>query len=269
MTRSPASLRAGFSLVEVLVAVALVTALVAAMFGFLRNVIDSRQRVLERTATQRAASVLIDRLEADLAACLVGDAAFGSGLSGDETSISVLTRGLGLSLVDRGEGEAAVLGDLQRAEYRFDGERRVIEARRIEAKAPAAEPTSAELLGGTIYKLRFRYHDGSSWRDSFDALKADRLPAAVEVAMWFHPWPEDQSGNVESGNGESGNRESDSGDLEADAFRSPRSVTADGRRSWRDALDEPTPDRIRVIVIPDSGANDARTVAKADEGGSP
>ncbi len=238
----------GFTLLEVLIGIALLTALLGAMFAFLFHLLSARRRALDHVATQLAATTLIDRAEQDLMSSVVGDPFHGAGVEGDNSSLRVLTRGVAAYLASRGAGDPAALGDLQIAEYRFDEGARQIEARRTPAGDRRGEPEAYAPLGGAVYKVRFRYHDTTAWRDTYDSLAEDRLPLAVEIAVWFYPWP---------GAGET---------VDDDPPDRPQRLTFDAsgafdeveyaRRSEAELFDEPLPDRIRVILVPDAAADD-------------
>ncbi len=250
----------GFTLLEVLIAIALIGVLLGSMFGFLHELLQSRSRALDYTARQLAAATLIDRIESDLITCVVGDTTLGAGVEGDASRLSILSRGIATHLAGRGIG-SGVLGDLQQSEYRFQEGSGLIEgrvagvgggARRQTGvdRPPLARPIEDFVSIGPAFKVRFRYHDGDGWSDTFDSLATDGLPAAVEVAVWYHPWPgEPEPEPVD----EFGEPESDrltfdtSGGFDDAAF---------ARRSDLDNFDEPRPDRFRVIVIPDASADD-------------
>jgi prepilin-type N-terminal cleavage/methylation domain-containing protein len=238
-------MRRAFSLIEVLVAVALLAAVAGILYSFLSGLAASRARALKYARQQSAASVLIERVEADLSSCLVGDSATGAGVAGDEREIRILSRGVAAGLAERGAGDPRVLGDLQASEYRFNESGRVIEARKGAVSTDAAGdaepfwPVSDEL-----FRVRFRYYDGAQWRESFDSLAAGRLPHAVEIAIWFRPWPGPPDDALPS--------------EEEDDFAARLTFDAGGGfdESEFAALGEseieiPPPDRVRVIAVPD------------------
>jgi type II secretory pathway pseudopilin PulG len=242
-------LHAAFTLVEVLLAIALMLALMGAMFGFAHAMMHARQRINEGTARHRAATALIERLEADLATCIAGDQALGAGVVGDESSLRVLTRGVSAHLAES-DPDAAFF-DLQRAEYRFDAARGRIELRRGLAAVGADAGDAGgpfHSLGGAMSRVRFRYHDGGAWRGSFDSLASDRLPAAVEVAVWFDGGADAVAGGAEE-------------------LEEPDRLTFDAgagfdeeewaMRADRDFRRESPPDRVRVIAIIDPGEEGA------------
>ncbi len=237
--------RRGFTLLEVLISIALISILLGSLFAFLHDLLQSRSRALQYTARQLAAATLIQRVEAELASCIVGDGTSGAGVKGDATSLSILSRGVAVHLAEDGT-ESGVLGDLQQTEYRFDDEAAEIEVRRMTPGGrPGGRPDPAFVSIGPVHRLRFRYHDGTGWSDSFDSLAADRLPQAVEVTVWYHPWPGEQEITPE-----------------APAERLTFDATggfddaAYARQSDMGSFDEPRPDRFRVIVIPDASSED-------------
>ena len=241
--------RRAFSLLEVLIAIGLVIVLLGSMFAFMFDTLSARTRALEHAGWQRAATTLIERVELDLMSCVVGDRVNGAGIDGDNTSLRILTRGVAAHLAARGREDPSVFGDLQQVEYRFEEDLGQIEGRRLPAGVRAAGNTPFAPLGGAVYKVRFRYHDSTAWRDSFDSLLQGTLPAAVEIAVWFHPWPGDERPQAP-----------------ASELEIPERLTFDAtagfdeaefaRESDLELFDEPAPDRIRVIVIPDASSDD-------------
>ena len=249
MSRPPINrVRRGFTLLEVLIAIGLVLALLGSMFTFMFDLLSSRDRALRYSAKQLAATTLIERVEADLMTCVVGDADSGSGVEGDTQRLRILTRSVAASLAERGVGDPAVFGDLQLTEYRFDEARRQIMAsRRFMQTNNTTDRTSDFPVGGSVYKVRFRFHDGTSWRDTFDSRSYGRLPLAVEIAVWFEPWPGEDPDPIPSQD-------------EPDRLTFDATDTFDERafaeQSDLEFYREPRPDRIRVIVIPDASTGD-------------
>ncbi len=249
--RSPRASRPAFSLIEVLIAIALVTALLGMMFGFLYDMLSSRRQALEYSARQLAASTLIEQVERDLMSCVVGGGSWGSGVEGDNGRLRILSRGVAISLAPRGPRDPAVLGDLQESEYRFNEQTRQIEARRAPVGVRQPTDTSFVGVGGPVYKVRFRYHDGSAWRDTYDSVAEDRLPTAVEIAVWFEPWPGETPPQRPS---------------EADSPDEPPRLTFDADAGFDeqayavasdlDLRDQPKPARIRVIIVPDAAPDE-------------
>lgn len=247
----PESARRAFTLIEVLIAIGLALVLGATMFAFLHDMLATRARTLEHATRQRAAATLIERLEADLAACIVGDSRNGSGVQGSEASLRLLTRGVMPQLASRGSDDPSSLADLHDIEFRFNRATRSIDAR----KGRAGESSEFTSLGDGIAHVRFRYLDDRQWRSTFDSVELNRLPSAIEVCVWFNPWlggPGDASDSAAAFDESNANVNFDENAFadasEAAAFRPP------------------PPDRRRVIVIPDGGAEAERTPGEESAG---
>jgi prepilin-type N-terminal cleavage/methylation domain-containing protein len=235
--------RSGFTLLEVIVAAALILALVGAMASFLSDALRIRTRVSEEVERARAGDVAIATIERALETAIVEDPRLGAGVVGDATSLSVLRIGLSswrLGTFDR----ARALEEADRVRIRFDAATGRILVTRGDA------PESA--LGGSIARLRLRYFDGQAWSSSFDSVRAGQLPAAVEIALWLRPnaTPDQPVERPEF-------------DLEASD-----AVDADDPDSGSDAI---PPDRLRIVAIPDAGPEiDAAfgSASAAERGGS-
>ena len=252
--------RIAFTLIEVLIAIAIILALMGTMYGFLFGILSSRQGVLEHVRQQTAAAALIKQLDADLPACIVGDSVLGSGIRGDAHQLRVLYRGVAANLAIRGADDPDAFGDLQFTEYRFDAESQRIQARRGPVRASDHDLPPFTPIAGTIHNVRFRYYDGQNWQNRFDSLASNRLPVAIEVAIWSGPA------------GEPAN--------------SPQTAATQPDRSANDALNQaispepPQPeevsqasaigvdaaamgaaDRLRVFLIPDAAGSTASTTS--------
>jgi len=264
--------RRGVTLIEMLIAIALLSILLGGVFAFWRNLTSGRDRVTEYVAREQAARVFLDRLESQLACTLVSDPQHGSGVVGSPFAVRLLTRSVA---VDRSpSGENTALGDLQMVEYRFDRVGNRLTARSGPAGSPGDWVTVAEDFG----LVRFRYLDGNQWSGSCNARSSNRLPVAIEVAIWFRPIaPEDAGfGDLTMGGDEtgSGRGTSTSRDTrlfgrgagfggEADAAAASDVVGSLDAEStdWGALEAEPTPveryealepDRLLVIVVPDA-----------------
>lgn len=249
--------RRALTLFEILLAVALIVALTGVLFVFMRNLLSTREAVAERAEEMRAASLLIDRLERDLTATLVGEREAGAGVAGSGEEIRVLTRAVPASLAERGVDDPSILADLQRTEFRFDRQSRELLARRVDAIGEDEAPPEFTAVSRTLGRVRFRYHDGRGWRDEFDSLAANRLPVAVEVAVWYEPWPGEEPAPSEREASEEPEPERETFDPDAVGF----DETAAFAEPDAFAAPEPMPDRVRVIVVPDAAAGEVDSPA--------
>lgn len=233
------SKRSGFSLLEVLLAMAMVALLTGGIFGFLWNIMDRRDALVAATAEAQAAGAFFEMLESDLACALVGDDVLGPGISGDSKQLKLMTRRVWAPATSR-ERDLS-MGDLQFSEYRFDPGRGALMLRKwpVERAQGSDESTSGvqpsaqpEAVGERIEAMRIRYFDGRAWVPAFDSLEQRNLPVAVEVAIWF---TRGSGGDrpVAAVNGR-----------DDDPFE-------DGRMDEESEVPSRSPDRLRVIAVAD------------------
>lgn len=207
-----------FTLMEVLLAVALAAGLAGAVMSFAWSLLDRRAALVEHGRRARGASLVLDRIERDLVGAMVAARGGEAGVRGTGTGLRVLSRGVWLG--GQGDDRAA---DLQGSEIRFDAAAgRIVGRRWAGAEASGEEESVCE----GVRRLRLRYLVGREWAEAFDSAQAGMLPAAVEVALWFG---EPEGDGTQPGEGE------------AEAMMG----------TVRGAM--PEPDRVRVIAVPDAG----------------
>jgi len=168
---SSMSQRRGFTLLEVMVGLAIIAALVGALSGFLVQLSDARARLtttVERVECADAVFSLVDRA---LATAVVADPQFGAGVGGNESTLRVVRSGVGL-----GQGDAPLFADRERCEVRMlDG------AGRIEI----ARGDRRDIVDVPVCALRIRYLSERGWRDAFDSSEDGAFPVGIEVSIWF------------------------------------------------------------------------------------
>jgi len=165
--------RRAFTLFETLLAIVLIVALSTAVFGFLWTLLQRREQ-LETVGTRGdGLAAMWSRLERDLATTFAADGSGASGLRGDASNLTVRSRGVGL---DPGRLATEATG----SEFIFRAPAGELTGRTIPGQGAAAE-----VLATGLELVRFRYHDGTEWRDSFDSGSVRALPLAVEVSVWF------------------------------------------------------------------------------------
>jgi len=240
----------GFSLFEVLVAIAILVTLLSSIFGVLFELGDVRRRVVARSAQLEDSTQLIEWIERAVLTCVLEGPAGDAGFSGDATSMRIIAREC---LADVEDADGWAIG-AHRLSVSFEPTGGTI----MMGQSPAVGLSSSDDASsglpstGVFGDIRFRYHDGEAWRESFDSVRAGRLPRAVEVAIWFDPWrtrPEDVlfgGESLEDIMPERSTFDATGGfDERAFAFESDA------------AIDEPpVPDRLRVLVVPDAEPDD-------------
>lgn len=236
--------RGGFTLFEVLLAVALAAVLSGGIYAFLVTLQLRQGQILSLSERMRGGSRLIERLEGDVLASVTGTPGRGAGIDGEHDRVRILTRGVTPPLAG---GVRTPLGDLQGVEMTFDGAAGVVRARRFDALGgtPAGE---AEVIAEGLERVRFRYHDGRAWRGSFQSLQAGGLPAAVEVAIWFGQGAPAAGRERDDEAGAGG-----MGGVERAEGRAPREPMWIEEEAGPGEEEPPrrAPDRVRVIVVPD------------------
>jgi len=243
------STRRSFTLLEVLIAIGLSLALLSSVFTFYFNVLRIRRNVHEQGDVQRAATLLVDRLEGDLLTCTASHGSGEAGVRGDGTSLTIASRGVSTSLAQRGLESPAVFGDLQVTTYRFNTESGRLTMRR-QAGRETDDVADESLLSERIAKVRFRYYDGSQWRDQFNSRAANALPIAVEVAIWFDSIDEDAPREQPDGPDATPAQPMERRTFDAEGgFDEFEYAMRDDRGFGADA---PLPDRFRVIAVPDA-----------------
>ncbi len=170
---------AGFTLVEMLVALLIFALLSAAGVALLAFGIDGRARSAQRLDTLAAVTRSRALLTADLAQAAPRPWRDSAGArqpafaSGGAVLIGVVRRGW---RNDSGAPRAS----LQRVAYRL------VDGRLERATAPmvdgAAETAPAVLLRG-VGALQLRFHSAGQWRDRWQPATADALPDAVELTL--------------------------------------------------------------------------------------
>ena len=184
------SRRRAFTLIEALLALALTTMVAVLAFSFLSTLAASKKLATRAADEQRSVGLFLDRLEDDLAAAVAADPAAGAGIVGSSSSLQVLSRGVGIP-TDPALGEQAAreqLSDLRGTRFSLSGSQ-ILGARWVGPTAGAAA-ASEPIVGASdssvgVASLRFRYFDGETWSDAFDSAKANALPVAIEVGVWY------------------------------------------------------------------------------------
>jgi len=197
--------RAGFTLVEVILAIGIATGLLIIALTFYRQAADLRGQILtesERLATVR---LVMDRVAADLRAAQPmsrADAGFAGesgaltftksalSLPGGAMNVSDLVR-VSFTTVKSTEGTNTSVAGLNRTEVPVSSGRR---PERPPAVALLSDPTATmtnrveEPLTDLIRFVHFRYWDGGRWQESWTNTAP---PAGVEIVLGSDPLPED------------------------------------------------------------------------------
>ncbi len=170
--------RAGFTLVEVLVAVTVTSLLLTTIYGVFTTTSEAKERVEQRAAAVHLGRVLFTRIGRELIGLNLADAPQQPVLSGgkndkDEPFLEILS--------NAGEGP-----DIGRVRIRYRLVAGEDEDAGLWRDSGAAYLPVDELLeqrlSGEISRFALRFHNGSSWNDSWDSA-SDGIPRLVEVRL--------------------------------------------------------------------------------------
>ena len=171
-------MRRALTLMEMLVALALILALTVAVGSFAETYREGRDFAISEALRDREIDAMFGRL-AEAFSC--ADASVG-GISGGDRGVSIHHRGSVLPAMGSEPKPAELLADSARYEIRFNEQlQEIFTARSSKNMLTWRRPVSI---------VQLRYHNGSSWTDSWSV--AQGLPVAIECKLWyeFDPEPE-------------------------------------------------------------------------------
>ena len=183
----------GFTLLEVLVASAILSIVLAALYGVFSHTLASKRLAEERAARARVARIVLLRIGEDLQSAIpptTGNARFKSetrvsrNFSDDTLSFVTITRTASSGLAP--EGELSEIEYLLEPDPTNMSQKQLVRRVRfvLSPQGNAAEE-SAPLLPD-VQGLRFRFFDGRTWREDWQQEQGqNQLPQAVEAAVYL------------------------------------------------------------------------------------
>ncbi len=156
----------GFTLIEVLLAVAITGIIVGVVCGSLRGVMRTVEDARARAEICQTARGVLWRMSGEINNCIMGEDMEFVGESGGIGEADMLC----LSFYSAGEGPGSEQSDVNRVEYRLS---EGVLYKSISGIAFAV----AEKVGG----LKLRYFDGAEWQKSWDSEAREKLPVMVEM----------------------------------------------------------------------------------------
>ncbi len=263
-----------FTMVEVILVLALVVTLLGGIVGLSERVLEHRLRSRAWSRSQEVAEQFIGTLDRELSTCVISDPGAGAGVKGDSTSIRIVSRGVG----GGGPGGGS---DLIVSELRFDPRTGEVSGRRSgpagleteydaipegEAASSGSPPAGVSeparggmtLIGGGLEAVRILYRDRDAWAGQFDSLSGPRLPLAVQVEIWFGKPPVAAGATAIADTGSAPADSSSAGES-----GSPR-VPAESAGAGAGNFPRRAPDRVRVIAIPDASDDPASSPPAAE-----
>ncbi len=185
--------RQGFTLLEIMVACAILGLVVTALYGVFSRTLVSKRLVEERMAGVRAARIALWRIGEDLQASfpLTGSLSFSGETRREgefpQDSLSFVSAAHTL-LTSRGsEGDLCQIGYALMPDPRVPIQHQLV--RRVQIDVHADQDASGEVavLLSHLRGLRFRFFDGQNWLEEWGKDKTQGiLPQAVEVTLYLH-----------------------------------------------------------------------------------
>ena len=162
--------RRAFTLMEVLVALVLISAIVTAAFSFFWSLGAARDRLSAASARSLACASLHSLLQEAIGSSEVGGG--GASFSGDARTLTIPCR---VVRVGETPGRAPFVRLLR---LQFDSGSRMLMA---SWDGGAAAPIVTD-----VGAVAFKAYDGRQWSEEFNAASQGRLPAAIELSLWWH-----------------------------------------------------------------------------------
>jgi len=199
--------RRAFTLLEVVLSLAIAVVLVAAMYHVMFQLASATERG-DRVAEQaQLARTLLDRIAADIRASASGTGVYNAGMNGDGESLQLFAHVVPAELDFREQEWAPPpVGNCDLVEINYflqhedeeDPESPVIGlARSVRRQLGALEideetDTVTELLAEEVAAIRFRYALRGEWIGFWQGSRGMGAPRAVEIVMVVRQWDPEQ-----------------------------------------------------------------------------
>lgn len=172
--------RSAFTLLETLLALAMVVTLLFVMTTVFDDLVEARRRIERGASVVEGATSALELLARAADTVVATDEAGDAGVVGDATSLRITRSGVATSRLSRGSTDVSPLFDKHVMELALEGGGFAVRD---------GDGGDWSRLVPEVFAIRFRYHDGAEWSDSWNSGAAG-LPVAIECAIWTTPWPE-------------------------------------------------------------------------------
>lgn len=179
----------GFTLIEILVAIAIIAILLSTVYGIFTAVSNARQRLETEGETYQLARVIFMRMGRELQSVYYAKTnsrtEFTGGLTGDGQPYLELSTAASSPQGGELTGIAAVRYELQTDPESPSGDEQTQELMRTEVPLYEAPDPNAKpyRLARGIGQLTFRFYQKGKWQQSWNARNDGGLPEMVEVTL--------------------------------------------------------------------------------------
>lgn len=175
--------RSGFTLIEVVIAVALLSLILSSVYGIFTTISATEQRLQSESDLYHQSRVIFDRLGRELSGSYLATSnersAFrASNENRDDTYLAFTST----SAIIQG----AAPSGLVRLRYELSTERNETVSRLLRSSVPLFvpdDPQKGQRLSSQIKQLQWRFYDGNDWQEDWDSSQSNTLPQTVEISM--------------------------------------------------------------------------------------
>ncbi|MET0115997.1 MAG: type II secretion system minor pseudopilin GspJ [Sedimenticola sp.] len=182
----------GFTLLELMVAIALFSVMAAMAYAGLDGVLRAKSVTESRAERQAALEIGLRRIQQDIEQMIDRPVRDPRGETLPSLYLPQTDTLLEFTRAGRGTPENNEQSTLQRVAYRFENNRLLRRSWSVLDRSQADEPVESTLLSG-IEDIEIRYYDGSRWRDYWhpeDVTSDGALPKGLEIRLMLRDWGE-------------------------------------------------------------------------------
>jgi type II secretion system protein J len=187
--------KAGFTLIELVMAMAACAIILAAIYGVFSRAVHLRDTAIERTRNAQLRLHAVNMIRTDLANAIVSGGRLAATLTGSQKGAQSAFPGyLKFTTTTGRDGEADGVADVQEVEYYIATDKGAVDrnagvlVRTMDRAllAPTRErPAEEQILSG-VASMEATFFDGDGWKDSWEVTDDYKtLPKAVRVRVQF------------------------------------------------------------------------------------
>lgn len=172
----------GFTLIEVVIAVALLSLVMSSVYGIFTTISTTEQRLQSESELYHQARVIFDRLGRELSGSYLATSNENSAFSASNENGTPYLAFTSTSAITKG----AQQGGLVRLRYELSTERNKTVGRLLRSSVPLFvpdDPQKGQRLSSQIKQVQWRFYDGNDWQDDWDSSQSNTLPQTVEISM--------------------------------------------------------------------------------------
>ena len=191
MARRVAACRPAFTLLEMLVALAMMSVLAASLYASLHIGFRARERAEAALEPVRAVGLAMELLRRDIASALPPTGVLAGAMLGEDRTADLSRDDTDSLVFHTAAGDAGDrVCDVRKVEFAVtesdDGAGPYTLVRRVTTNllAPETPDPDEEILCRSVRAFNLRYFDGADWLDSWDSSQqGNALPVALEVTV--------------------------------------------------------------------------------------